>query len=263
MGKWLWNDTDIASIANGGRYAVEHLHEDSAPKLANDAPRLLMRVGRPQVTRWPDTRKVDLGIVVWGEDAATAENRLLALKGLLAVGSVGTLGQEFYDGRLLTMRAQVAGFETTWKAPQVYRVAIQVESVGEPYFRDTQAITTTATITAQTAPYQVAFTHENPGLEDRGFIIRFHGPATNPKLLSAADSGLWCGVNEIISAGNYVEMRVATFEVVWKTGSAVNPANIVHSGDRYFFVLQSGMNDLVFGADDTGGMIEIVQTPPY
>ena len=266
MARWYWNSTGLAETANGGRFAVEGLYDDSTPSLSHTDPRLLMRVGRPWTQKWPDVRHVALGVVVYAGTAAEAEERLLTLRGLVGVGSRGTLRHEFFSGRALEMQAECTKFDPATLAPYTYRVALEFRSVDEPFFRDVSAITTTATITATQSPYQVDFTHENPGLEDRGMVIRFHGPATNPlmwNLTADPDAGLWVGYHGTIADGDYVEYDVRRFTAKWKNGGAVAPDEIVHSGDRYWFVLMQGTNSLRFGADDSGGMVELIQNPPY
>lgn len=265
MAVWLWNGTEIAQVANGGRYAVTGLYDDAWPTLAGEPPRLLMRVGRPDVVLWPDVRTVGLGVIVWGEDAPTAEGRLLALRGLFSPPRPGTLGHRLFSGQTLTMQARLTRFETETLAPMVYRVALEFQSVDDPYFRDTAQVVTQSPVYNGGDP--IAFTHHNPGVEDRGAVIRFHGPATNPILFnySASPSGeVWVGYSGTISSSAYVELRCAKFEAVDQNGTAINSALITHSGDRYWFPLVGGDNALTYGDDQGGGgWVEIIQNPPY
>ncbi len=267
MAVWKFRGQDLCQVANGGQYAVEDLYDDGWFRLSHEDPRILVRVGRPWTPKWPDVRKVGLGVWVWGLTSQDFENRLLALRGLVAAGP-GPLQHVLFNGWVLEMQAELTRMDVNTRGPMAAKVALEFQSVDEPFFRriDT-TLFTEATITATSSPYTVDFQHENPGLEDRGMRIRFYGPATNPtiwNLTADPDLGVYLGyLGTLATTGDFIEFNVRTFQATLNGSAVVSETNIVHSGDRYWFLLKTGMNNLRFGAEDTGGKVEIYQNPPF
>ncbi len=262
---WYFRGQHLATVANGGLYEVEDLYDDGWFTWAGRPPRIISRVGRPRVTHWPDQRKVGLGLVVAADNVGTFETRLMTLRAL--VGSdVGVLRHELKNGWVLEMQARLNNWDLRTESDLVAKVSLEFISVEEPFFR---RVTPEAATDAQVAEDEstVDFVHHNPGLTDRGMVIRFRGPVTDPTLWNftlGPDGELYFGYQGSIPENDYIEFAVGSRTARWKNGNEADATRIVHSGDKYWFVLANGDNVLRYGGSGVEpAAVTIIQQPPF